>query len=273
MKPTNTSSLDKLATETLPFTVRIASQHDLRDVAELRANAYSKHLPELGAKLRQPEESDYELGCEVMTARSKLDGSLLGSLRTHSNVFKPLPLQASVRLPARYQTVRMVETTRLCVQGSPNSSLVRNALFKALYQYCRLQNVDWMMAVGRRPVDRIYDALLFSDVGEPGKFSTMAHVGGIPHRVMSLSPEQALESWKACDHPLFKFVIQTHHPDIDLSKSANLNFAWACPEMDDDLENQAASLSWSSSMSRYDFLSTAHSEPKIRALESRMFNA
>jgi hypothetical protein len=273
VKPTDTSSLDYLATETLPFTVRMASQQDLRDVAELRANAYSKHLPELGAKLRRPEESDYELGCEVMMARSKLDGSLLGSLRTHSNVFKPLPLQASVSLPARYQAVRMVETTRLCVQGSPNSSLVRNALFKALYQYCTLQKVDWMMAVGRRPVDRIYDALLFSDVGEPGKFSTMAHVGGIPHRVMSLSPAQALESWKACDHPLYKFVIQTHHPDIDLSKSANLNFPWACPVIDFDLENHPVSLSGSDSMSRYDFPSNVHSESRIHGLEPSLFSA
>ena len=167
----------------------------------------------------------------------------------------------------------MVETTRLCVQGSPNSSLVRNALFKALFQYCCLQNVDWMMAVGRRPVDRIYDALLFSDVGEPGKFSSMAHVGGIPHRVMSLSPEQALESWKACDHPLYQFVIETHHPDIDLSKSANLNFPWACPVIDADSENSSVTLISTGSISRYDFLSTVHSEPKIHGLEPRVFNA
>lgn len=257
MEPTELPSQDKPARQTLPFVVRMASQSDLGDVAALRANAYGKHIPELGAKLRQPEDSDYELGCEVMVARSKFDGSLLGTLRTHANVFKPLPLQASIRLPERYQGVRMVEATRLCVTGSPNSSLVRSALFKALFQYCVAQRVGWMMAAGRRPVDRIYDALLFTDVGELGQFRPMAHAGGVPHRVMSLAPAEALVTWKACQHPLYQFVIETSHPDIDLSMAANMNFPWACPETDFDVESAPAPLSGFGPMSRYDFLSSS----------------
>lgn len=257
MKPSEFSSQDKLATQTLPFVVRMASQSDLEDVATLRSSAYGKHIPKLGIQLREPEESDYELGCEVMVARSKFDGSLLGTLRTHTNVFKPLPLQASIRLPEEYQGVRMVEATRLCVTGSPNSSLVRSALFKALFQYCVTQRIEWMLAAGRRPVDRIYDALLFSDIGEPGKFWPMAHAGGVPHRVMSLSPAEALITWKACQHPLYQFVIETRHPDIDVSMSASMRFPWICPEMDLDIESAPAPLSGFSPMSRYDYLSNS----------------
>jgi hypothetical protein len=255
--PTDFSHPDKLVSQALPFVVRMASQSDLGDVAALRASAYGKHMPELGAKLRQPEDYDYELGCEVMVALSKFDGSLLGTLRTHANVFKPLPLQASIRLPEHYNDVRMVETTRLCVKGSPNASLVRNALFKALFQYCHSQNVRWMMAAGRRPVDRIYDALLFSDVGEPGLFRPMAHAGGVPHRVMSFSPAHAKANWGACQHALYEFVFETLHPDIDLSMAANMNFPWACPETDFDVESAPAPLSGFGPMSRYDFLSSS----------------
>ena len=254
MISTEFSSQDKLATQILPFVVRMASQSDLTDVAGLRSNSYGKHLPELGIKLREPEDSDYELGCEVMVARSKFDGSLLGTLRTHTNVFKPLPMQASIRLPEQYQGVRMVETTRLCVKGSPNSSLVRNSLFKALFQYCHSQNVTWMMAAGRRPVDRIYDALLFADVGEPGAFRPMAHAGNVPHRVMSFSPAHAKTNWATCQHPLYEFVFETRHADIDLSMSARMNFPWACPETDFDLESAPAPLSGFGPMSRYDYL-------------------
>lgn len=257
MEPSVLSSQNKLTTQTLPFVVRMASQGDLDDVAALRSNAYGKHMPKLGATLREPEESDYELGCEVMVARSKFDGSLLGTLRTHANVFKPLPLQASIRLPAQYQGERMVEATRLCVIGSPNSSLVRSALFKALFQYCVTQRIEWMLAAGRRPVDRIYDALLFSDIGEPGKFWPMAHAGGVPHRVMSLSPAEALVTWKACQHPLYQFVIETRHPDIDLGTSAQMNFPWTCPEADFDMESAPAPLSGFGPMSRYDYLSNS----------------
>ena len=241
MKTTNLTSPENLSTETLPFVVRIASEQDMGKIAALRATTYGKHLPELAGKLRQPEACDYELGCEVIVAASKLDGSLLGTLRTHANVLKPLPLQASIRLPGCFHEMRMVEATRLCVISHSNSSLVRNALFKALFQYCHAQNVDLIMAAGRRPVDRIYDALLFSDVAEPGKFYPMAHANGLPHRVMCLR-SAAQSSWAAAQHPLYRFVFETEHADIDLSMSANLQFPWSCPETDFYIGNAPPSL-------------------------------
>lgn len=243
------------STESLPFVVRMASQADLDEVAALRSASYGKHIPELGASLRLPEAHDYALGCEVIVARSKLDDGLLGALRTHANVFKPLPLQASMHLPQRFHGARMVETTRLCVHGSPYASLVRSALFKALFQYCVAQKVDWMLAAGRRPVDRMYDALLFSDVAEMGQFLPMAHAGGVPHRVMCLSPVEAQVTWKTCQHPLYSFVMETQHPDIDLSMAVPLNWTWACPDSDASRESGAPPLSEFVPVSRYDYRS------------------
>ena len=238
MKTTNLTEQNCLYTEILPFVVRIASEQDMEKITMLRATAYGKHLPELAKTLRLPEASDYELGCEVMVAVSKLDGSVLGTLRTHANVFKPLPLQASICLPEKFHGMRMVEATRLCVVGHSHSSMVRNALFKALFQYCHAQKVDWMMAAGRRPIDRMYDALLFSDVAEPGKLYPMAHANGLPHRVMGLRTASQ-ESWAATQHPLYKFIFETRHADIDLSMSANLHFQWHCPEKDTGICNVA----------------------------------
>ena len=241
MKTTSFTSQENLSIENLPFVVRIASEKDVGKIGALRAATYGKHLPDLAGKLQRPEACDYELGCEVIVAASKLDGSLLGTLRTHANVLKPLPLQASIRLPERFQEMRMVEATRLCVISHSHSSLVRNALFKALFQYCHAQNVDFIMAAGRRPVDRIYDALLFSDVADPGKFYPMAHASGLPHRVMCLQ-SAAQSSWAAAHHPLYKFVFETDHADIDLSMAANLRFPWSCPETDFKMENAPRSL-------------------------------
>jgi hypothetical protein len=233
----------------------MAREGDLKDVAALRSTSYGKHIPALGMVLQTPEECDYELGCEVIVARSKFDGSLLGTMRVHTNAFKPLPLQMSLRLPERYSNTRMVEATRLCVKGSPNASLVRSALFKALFQYCEAQDVDWMMAAGRRPVDRIYDALLFSDVGESGKFYPMAHANGVPHRVMSLAPLEARFTWEACEHPLYRFVIETLHRDVDLSAMTSLNFAWNCPQVDPESDSGFAPLSDFTPISRFGQLS------------------
>jgi hypothetical protein len=216
--------------ENLPFRVEIASRQHLQEVASLRAATYGKHLPDLAASLGQPEPADFARGCEVFVAKSKFDGSLLGTLRTHSNVYNPLPIQASLELPERFRGTRMLETTRLCVKGSPGASTVRTALFKAMHMYCLDQNVDWMMAAARRPVDRIHDSLLFVDVNEPGVYYPMAHAGGVPHRVLCMSAIDLQRQWSVAQHPLYRFGFETHHPDIDISMAQDLNFDWQCPD-------------------------------------------
>ena len=206
----------------LPFRISLATRADMDAVARLRTASYGRHLPELGERLAQSEPADFEAGCEVLVATSKLDGSLLGTLRIHSNVLKPLPLEASVDLPLPYVGSRMAEATRLCIKSSTASSLVRSALFKAFYFYCADQQIDWMLAVGRRPVDRLYDALLFSDVGEPGRYLPMAHVGNLPHRAMSLATASVEPSWMRAGHPLYGFFFLNEHVDIDLSGAKSL---------------------------------------------------
>lgn len=217
--------------ESLPFRVEIASDAHMDGVIQLRAASYGKHLPELGAKLREAEAADFDVGCEVFVATSKLDGSVIGTLRTHANIMKALPLQHSLQLPPRFRGSRMVETTRLCIKGNPHSSVVRSALFKALHSYCLEQNVDWMMAAGRRPVDRIYDSLHFQDVGQPRNFYPMAHASGVPHRVMCLDPQEVRPLWLEAQHNLYRFFFETQHPDIDLSGAKSIRFNWQSPEV------------------------------------------
>jgi hypothetical protein len=218
------------AVEILPFRVEIVSRRQLHEVAKLRAATYGKHLPDLAASLSEPEPADYSRGCEVFVARSKLDNGLLGTLRTHANVYNPLPLQASIELPERFRGTRMVETTRLCVKGGLAASTVRNALFKAMHRYCLDQNVDWMVVAARRHVDRIHDSLLFEDVKEAGVYYPMSHAGGVPHRVLSFSPGGAEQLWRNNQHPLYDFIFETHHPDLDLSMAQDLNFDWQTPD-------------------------------------------
>lgn len=203
--------------ERLPFRVKVAAADELMAVARLRAAAYGKHLPALATHLLQPEAADFELGNEVFVAVSKLDGSMLGTIRTHSNLFKPLPLEASMDLPARFRGRRLIEATRLSVLGNLHASVVRNALFKTFFHYCVAQQVDWMLAAGRRPVDRLYDTMLWRDVDGVGKLYPMAHAAGVPHRVMCMAPAEAEPIWRAADHPLFRFAFQTWHPDLDFA--------------------------------------------------------
>lgn len=208
--------------ESLPFRVEIVSHSELQEVAKLRAETYGRHLPDLAASLTQPEPADVSPGCEVFVARARLDNSLLGTLRTHANVFNPLPLEASIELPERFRGTRMVETTRLCVKGGLVASTVRNALFKAMHQYCLAQKVEWMVVAARKHVDRIHDSLLFKDVKEPRVYYPMAHAGGVPHRVLYMSVTDMQRQWRECNHPLYAFAFETNHSDIDISRARDL---------------------------------------------------
>jgi len=213
----------KFPPERLPFRVKIATTDELMAVARLRAAAYGKHLPSLATRLLQPEEADFELGNEVFVAVSKLDGSMLGTIRTHSNLFKPLPMEESIDLPQHFQGRRLIEATRLSVLGNLQASLVRNALFKTFFQYCLSQKVDWMLAAGRRPVDRLYASMLWRDVDGVGNLYPMAHAAGVPHRVMCMAPDEAEPIWRAADHPLYRFAFQTSHPDLDFAGVRSLD--------------------------------------------------
>jgi hypothetical protein len=93
-----------------------------------------------------------------------------------------------------------------------------------LFMYCQQQQVDWMVITARSPLDREYEAMLFGDVFGENEFLPMSHVGGLPHRVMAKPVAVARERWAEVRHPLFQFVFQTHHPDIDLSP-VDLSFA------------------------------------------------
>ena len=218
-------------TELLPFRVEIASQAQMEGVLRLRAASYGKYIPELGARLRETEAADEEIGCEVFVATSKLDGSVLGSLRSHANVFNPLPVQHSLSLPPQFRRMRLLESTRLCVKDNSGSSVVRSALFKAVYLYSLSQHVDWVLATGRRPMDRLYENMQFQDVGSPGVFYPMHFSAGVPHRVMYMAPESLQPLWHASRHQLYRFFIETHHPDIDLTRAKPLLYPWQCPEV------------------------------------------
>lgn len=202
--------------ERMPFSIRIASgERDLRKCVDMRRTAYGRHLPEFAQKMAV-EVCDREPGTTVLLAESKLDDAPIGTMRIQTNEFGPLPVEHSVELPHRFGAARLAEATRLGVANGTVGKVVKMMLFKALFLYCEQQQIDWLIITARSPIDREYDAMLFEDVFEHRQFMPMAHVGGLPHRVMAGEVGVARQRWGEAKHPLFKFVFQTHHPDIDL---------------------------------------------------------
>lgn len=209
--------------ERLPFTVRVAeNEEDIMKAIAVRQSAYGRHLPELAARMGEPDAADLDGSAIVLLAESKLDGSPLGTLRIHTNGLKPLPLEASVKLPEQYRGCTLAEATRLGVQSGRAGSAVKTYLFKSLYVYCATNEVDWIVITARPPLDRMYQAILYKDVFEGGPLIPMSHVGNVPHRIMSYHVDDAPTSPEALAHPLYDTFFRTLHPDIDLSGQPNV---------------------------------------------------
>ncbi|MCU0896833.1 MAG: hypothetical protein MUC55_04965 [Burkholderiales bacterium] len=205
-----------IATEHVPFTVRIAtSDEDLNKVVRIRHSAYARHVPAVAEKLREPEPFDRDPGIVVLLAESKLDGSPLGTMRIHTSQFNTLPLEGSVELPGWLKDAPRSEANRLGISEGRIGRLVKHLLFKAYFRYCLLSGIEWMVIAARSPLDRQYDALMFTDLFG-GQFLPMRHGGNIPHRVLALEVASAEKRWSAAMHPLFEFMIRTAHPDIEL---------------------------------------------------------
>jgi hypothetical protein len=201
--------------ESLPFTISVVREEArLNKAVSIRHAAYGRHVPALAVTLTRPEPNDYDSGTILLLAESKLDGSALGTMRIQTNRNKPLALEASAQLPAKFRDQSLAEATRLGVSQGSTGRVVKTALFKAFYLCCAEAGVDWMVIAGRPPLDRQYEALLFDDVF-PGQLVELKHAANIPHRVLSLKVSEVEPSWHAARHPLYDYFFRTHHSDID----------------------------------------------------------
>jgi hypothetical protein len=210
-------------TERLPFTIKVASNlEELEKAVDMRRSAYRRHLPEF-AETMGVEAIDASPGTVVLLAQSRLDGGPLGTMRVQTNAFGPLAMEQSVLLPDWLRNARLAEATRLGVARGAIGRMVKVALCKAFYLYCAQNGVDWMMITARSPLDREYEAMLFGDVFGQNAFLPMAHVGGMPHRVMAKPVASVRQRWAQVKHPFFGFFFETDHIEIDVTVPSKAN--------------------------------------------------
>jgi hypothetical protein len=200
-------------TELWPFVVKIVTtEQDLAKAVKLRHDAYAKHAPDMAAKFVDPEEADSR--DIVLLVESKFDGSALGTMRIYTNDASPLPIEEVIDIPAAMRGSRLAGASRLAVKGAGGGFMVKDALFKAFYLICQQLEVDYMVISARKPLDRMYEKLDFSDIGEKGALIELPYAANIPHRVMTAEVKTFYSRWSEKQHPLCDFIWNTTHPDM-----------------------------------------------------------
>ena len=208
---------DIMPTAQLSFTVRLASSwDDLARSAAVRAVSYGHHVAELRSILAEPDDVDLEPGTVVFVCEDKASGRVVGTARVQTSTTSSLLVEQSVSLPAEILDHARAEITRLAsVQGA--DPLVKIALMKAGYLYCLANQVRWLVIGARKEaLIRQYVRLGFSDVFDDSRRVALAYAGGFPHRILQFDVTAAEREWFARKHPLYGFMKNTVHADIEL---------------------------------------------------------
>jgi hypothetical protein len=200
---------------TLGFALQPAASHeDLLEACAVRAQAYGRHLPEIGAHLAQPDTLDHAPGTTVFLCRDKASGRATGTMRIQTSHAGALMMEQSVTLPDWLATVPRAEITRLAVSVGADP-LTKLCLMKASYLFCVAQHVEWMVIGARKEaLIRNYRRLGFIDALGHDEFVPLAHTGGLMHRILAFDVLAAERAWAAARHPLYGFMVETAHEDL-----------------------------------------------------------
>jgi hypothetical protein len=207
----------------LGFTLQlVSSSQDLLDACSVRAQAYGHHLPEMGRRLAEPDDLDNAPGTSVFLCRDKADGRATGTMRIQSSTCGPLLMESSLSLPPWLQGATRAEITRLAVRVGADP-LTRLSLWKASYLFCMANRLHWMVVGARNEaLIRNYRRLGFVDVFGADQLVPLDHTGGLPHRIMAFDATAAQRRWGEMRHPLYQFVFETLHADLEASTTSKM---------------------------------------------------
>jgi len=212
----------------LSFSVKIVrTEEQLQKAATLRAEAYGRHVPSLGELLQKPEDLDRGKDTIVFIAESKENSEPLGTIRIQTNFSGPISLEESIELPPAHVGRTAAGVSRLAVKAGPKGRMVKLALFKALHRYCLAKQVELLLIGARPPLDQTYLDLGFSDLFEDKQLRPLRSAANVLHRILYFEVFTAERRWHTLSHPLYAFMSEKFHPDIEVF--ASVNNVWTRP--------------------------------------------
>jgi hypothetical protein len=160
---------------------------------------------------------DEAQGTTVFLCRDKASGRAIGTMRIQTSHPGPLMMEQSVTLPGWLAAAPRAEITRLAVSVGADP-LTKLCLMKASYLFCMAQQVQWMVIGARNEaLMRNYRRLGFIDALGGDEQVPLAHTGGLMHRILAFDVASAERTWSAARHPLYGFMVQTLHADLEIA--------------------------------------------------------
>jgi len=196
--------------------VRLASsERDLLDVVSLRSQTYSRHNAPAARLVRSPEDQDLRGDGVILVARSKLDGTAVGSVRVQTRVRRPLMVEGAMQLPDEVLAGEPIELMRGSITNGAAGRMVSATFAKATFLLCHQFSFSHVIVTCREPVDLMYRAYHFDELLE-GALIDLPYSPGARHKVLCLPMDKALDRWRVYNPALFDFMMNVEHPDIQV---------------------------------------------------------
>jgi len=207
---------DPRPVRSFPFVVRLASsERDLLDVVGLRSQTYSRHNAPAARLVRSPEDQDLRGDGVVLVARSKLDDTAVGSVRVQTRVRRPLMVESAMELPDDVTAANPIELMRGSITNGIAGRMVSASLAKTTFLLCHRFSFSHVIVTCREPVDLMYRAYRFDEL-LGGALIDLPYSPGARHKVLCLPMDKAPERWQRHNQPLFDFMMNVEHPDIQV---------------------------------------------------------
>lgn len=207
-------------TEILPFRVRIARTEDAYERAlSVRNSAFERHRPSKLKSLLSLETDDLAKGAILLIAESKVSGEPIGALRVSSNRFEPLAIWDGLIAPKEFDQSPSLLISRLTVKSGSVGRLARNTLCKAMYLYAVSTQVKFIFVQAVPPRDRLFRPMGFSPVFDDDPLIKMGANKDVEMRILFAKVFEFESNWRDRKHPLYSFVFDKYHQDIELFQS------------------------------------------------------
>ncbi|MGE0311157.1 MAG: hypothetical protein AB7P21_05990 [Lautropia sp.] len=200
----------------LPYTIGLArSPADLAGAIALRRESYRRHFGETFDCDVEP--ADREPGNLLFIAKDKRDRSVVGTARFSTNCLRNLQIESQIDLQPLFGHSHLADVRRLAVASGARGRLVKLGLFKATWLAALSLQIRHIVIAARGQLQKDYLNLGFVD---PAPTPVLLDLLGHEHRLLALDVTTTQQAWREREHPLYRFIVNEFHPDIDLFRGA-----------------------------------------------------
>ncbi len=196
--------------------VRVAqSDADFQLVADIRQAGFGR-LANTAGQTAWLDAMDRSAGCFSLIGCTS-DGQPLATLRVQDSRLSWLELEQFVPLHelVGHDGLPAAQCSRLSVLKSPASADVMYGLFKTVWRWAVLHEIQSMLLTTPPWSMSIYEAMCFDSLGPPGEF-IHHYADGALHTTMRIMVPDVERIWRTARNPLCTQFFDIRHPNLEL---------------------------------------------------------